>query len=113
MTQDFPVWCEMHDWYIPDLDYMWWNKVASGAFRPTLDTTSVCPKYSFDGSPRELQYSLYVVSDYAIVMEHVFTYVMQSTRVWNDAFAQSNHVGVSSLIRTFFAKSLTKELTTG
>jgi len=54
-----------------------------------------------------------VVRDYAIIMEHVFTYVMQSSRVWNDAFAQSNHVGVSSLIRTFFAKSLTKELTTG
>jgi len=21
-TQDFPVWCEMHDWYVPDLDYV-------------------------------------------------------------------------------------------
>jgi hypothetical protein len=103
MTQDFPEAQDQFDWYVPSMNLMWWNKVMSGAYVSTPDSGSYPPpNYSFDGSPRLLQYVIHTVRDYAVTAEYVFTYFMQSREVWNNAFTQQNYVGILAEIRDLF-----------
>jgi hypothetical protein len=106
MTQNYPEQLDSYDYFVPDVNSNWWSKIMSGAYVSTPDHGQypVTP-YSFDGSPRTLQYSIHQVRYYAMAAEACFTYMQMPTEVWNGAFTQLNFVNLLDMIRGFFSKS--------
>jgi hypothetical protein len=103
MTADYPQAQDAYDWYVADLNSMWWNKIMSGAYLSSPDSGVQPPiNYSFDGSPRLLQYVIHTIRDYAVTAQYIFAYFQQSCEVWNNSFSQQDYVGVLDQIRSVF-----------
>jgi hypothetical protein len=103
MTADYPQSSSLYDRYAPQTNWMWWNKIVSGAYISTPDDGMYPPlNESWEGSDRLLQYAVHMVRDYACTSEHVFTFFGMPREVWNNSFTQQNHIGVLSQIRAIF-----------
>jgi hypothetical protein len=94
---------DRYEWYVPSMSVNFWNKVMSGVYDPVSDGgVYPPPNLQFDGSPKTLQYVIHTVRDYAVTAEYMFTYMMQSTIIWNNAFSNLNYTGILRQIRSFF-----------
>jgi hypothetical protein len=103
MTADYPEPNNNHDWVIADTNIMWMNKIMSGAFFGGDDGGDGQPfNYAFDASPKQLQYMVMTIRNYAVVSEYLFTYLQYPREVWNSAFTQLNYTGILQVIRALF-----------
>lgn len=106
MTENYPAFTTGDfDFYLADMNPIWWCKVVSGVFDSTPDMTARLPVRCYDGGVRTLQYSIHAVREYAITAEHIFTYMQMPVGVWNAAFAQLNFVSILGQIRGFFCEA--------
>jgi len=105
MAADYPVQVDSYDHYLPDMNPLWWCKIMSGAYVSKPDGEMISNK-AYDGSPRNLQYTIHSAREYAVTSEFIFTYMMQSSLVWNSAFAQLNFVNILAQIRGFFTQAM-------
>jgi hypothetical protein len=106
MSGDYPEDQDTYDMYIPSTNYIFFNKVMSGAYDSIPDKGVYPPlNRSYDGGPRILLYATLTTRDYAAVAEHVFTYVGMPQKVWATSFSQQNYVGIQRLIRGFFTRA--------
>jgi 8-oxo-dGTP pyrophosphatase MutT (NUDIX family) len=106
MTADYPEAQDAFDFYLPSVNPLWWNKIASQLFTTSPDSTDMPPKNtSYDGSPRILQYLIHVVRDYATTSEYMFLYHQLPTEVWNAAFQQLNFTAILEMLRGYFSQS--------
>lgn len=106
MTANVPQNQSLYDFYIPEMNVMWWNKIMTGAFENVADGAKYpLTNYAYDGSPRFLQYAIHITRDYAITAEYVFQYHRQSRLTWNNSFAQTPMVGVANSIRKYFVSA--------
>jgi hypothetical protein len=106
MVVDYPEEECVYDWYLPSLNYLWFAKVMTGVFVSTPDSGPQPPmNYSFEGSPRLLQYAIHTVRDYAVTAEGVFAYYNQARQIWNDCFTQQSYTGILQQVRSVFTDS--------
>jgi hypothetical protein len=106
MAGDVPEEETLYDFYLAELNPMFWNKTMTGVFDPTPDR-AVYPlkNYELDGSPRFLQYLTHIVRDYAITAEYIFQYHRQTQAMWNAAFTQSPMAALVNTLRKYFTAS--------
>lgn len=106
MTADYPEEQEAYDLVLPSTNPLWVSKILSGAYEAGDDMgPASTTNYSWDASPRMLQYAVHTVRQYAVTAEYVFAYFQQSREVWNNAFTQQNYVGILDQIRELFTRA--------
>jgi hypothetical protein len=100
---NFPLRLTNWDYYLPETNLMWMNKVMVGICDANPDG-GVYPVEGavYDGSPRLLQYAVYAARRYAVTGDHIFQYHRQSANMWNATFAQTALVGVAKSLRKYF-----------
>jgi hypothetical protein len=104
MTADFPSFQDQYDFYLPDLNPNWWNKIICGAYAAASDGGTPMD-WSFDGSPRLLQYGIATVRDYAVTSEYFFTYVGLPQSVYDLAFTNQPYTSILQMIRGLFTEA--------
>jgi hypothetical protein len=105
MTADYPEEQNQYDIYIPDINPLWFCKIMMGTHEAAPDDGPDRACFSWDSSPRTLQYAIHTTRDYAVTAEALFTYLQYPVEIWNNAFTQLNYVGILSQIRAMFARA--------
>jgi hypothetical protein len=103
---DLPEDQTLHDFYIPELNPLYFTKTMTGMYLGVNDGgVYPPPNYIYDGSSRALQYSIHTARDYAIAGEYIFQYHRQSQELWNNAFTQSPMVKLVNTLRKYFVSA--------
>lgn len=91
---------------LPDINYMWWNKIMSDAYTPAPDLASypAC-SYEWDNSQKYNAFMMVTSRQYAAVMTTFYQTLGFSTEAWNLAWTQNFLPVVGQTMRSFYAMS--------